>query len=132
MKGKKNVNNNPNDLSRCSCEVAVGPVSLFVPSVTIEGGNATLTCSWTSGTNTSVTWGKDSTNLPSDSRFFIDAGSLNINPVNRNDAGEYSCTVSNPISSQTATASLTVYCESDMDLCIRILKTKWDMTKVKN
>ncbi|XP_060756309.1 uncharacterized protein si:dkeyp-97a10.3 isoform X2 [Neoarius graeffei] len=83
--------------------------SLSVALLVYEGGNATLTCSWTSGTNTSVTWGKDSTNLPSDSRFFIDAGSLNINPVNRNDAGEYSCTVSNPISSQTATASLTVY-----------------------
>ncbi|KAB5532929.1 hypothetical protein PHYPO_G00125730 [Pangasianodon hypophthalmus] len=89
--------------------VAVGAVSLFVPSVTIEGGNASLTCSWTSGTNTSVTWGKGSINLPSDPRFIITAGSLIISPVNRNDAGQYSCTVSNPISSQTATASLTVY-----------------------
>ncbi|MCJ8745499.1 hypothetical protein PDJAM_G00130850 [Pangasius djambal] len=89
--------------------VAVGAVSLSVPSVTIEGGNASLTCSWTSGTNTSVTWGKGSTNLPSDPRFIINAGSLIISPVNRNDAGQYSCTVSNPVSSQTATASLTVY-----------------------
>ncbi|XP_060717430.1 uncharacterized protein si:dkeyp-97a10.3 [Tachysurus vachellii] len=89
--------------------VAVGDVSLFVPSVTIEGGNASLTCSWTSGTNTSVTWGKGSTNLPSDPRFFINAGSLVISPVNRNDAGQYTCTVSNPVSSRTATASLTVY-----------------------
>ncbi|XP_058232091.1 uncharacterized protein LOC131344117 isoform X2 [Hemibagrus wyckioides] len=89
--------------------VAVGEVSLVVPSVTIEGGNASLTCSWTSGTNISVTWGKGSTNLPSDSRFIVNAGSLIIRPVNRNDAGQYTCTVSNPVSSKTATASLTVY-----------------------
>ncbi|KAI5611968.1 hypothetical protein C0J50_0636 [Silurus asotus] len=89
--------------------VAVGAVNLVVPSLAIEGGNASLTCSWTSGTNTSVIWGKGSTNLPSDPRFVVNAGSLVISPVNRNDAGQYSCTVSNPVSSQTATASLTVY-----------------------
>ncbi|KAK3515847.1 hypothetical protein QTP70_034049 [Hemibagrus guttatus] len=89
--------------------VAVGEVSLVVPSVIIEGGNASLTCSWTSGTNITVTWGKGSTNLPSDPRFIANAGSLIIRPVNRNDAGQYTCTVSNPVSSRTATASLTVY-----------------------
>ncbi|KAM9436092.1 uncharacterized protein Hap1MRO34_000638 [Clarias gariepinus] len=92
-----------------SVYVAVSGVTLFIPSVVIEGGNASLTCSWTAGSGTSVTWGKGSFNLPSDPRFTINAGSLIINPVNRNDAGQYSCTVSNPISSQTATASLTVY-----------------------
>ncbi|KAF5909868.1 GATA zinc finger domain-containing protein 14-like, partial [Clarias magur] len=92
-----------------SVYVAVSGVSLFIPSVAIEGGNTSLTCSWTAGSGTSVTWGKGSSNLPSDPRFTINAGSLNINPVNRNDAGQYSCTVSNPVSSQTATASLTVY-----------------------
>lgn len=111
-----------------SCPVAVGGVNLFVPSVAIESGNVSLVCSWTSGTNTSVAWGKDSANLPSDPRFIINAGSLIINPVNRNDAGRYSCTVSNPISSQTATTSLTVYCESNKEFCIRILiiKTVYD------
>lgn len=101
---------------------------MFVPSVTIEGGNASLTCSWTSGTNTSVTWGKGSTNLPSDPRFIINAGSLVISPVNRNDAGQYTCTVSNPVSSRTATASLTVYCESHLDISVGILITKQEMT----
>lgn len=112
-----------------SCPVAVGGVNLFVPSVAIEGGNVSLVCSWTSGTNTSVAWGKDSANLPSDPRFVISAGSLIINPANRNDAGRYSCTVSNPISSQTATTSLTVYCESNKELCIRILIRKRYMTQ---
>lgn len=103
-------------------------MNLFVPSVTIEGGNASLTCSWTSGTNTSVTWGKGSTSLPSDPRFIINAGSLIINPVNRSDSGQYTCTVSNPVSSMTATASLTVYCESNIVICIGILNTQWDIT----
>ncbi|TSK20166.1 Protein argonaute-3 [Bagarius yarrelli] len=89
--------------------VAVGDVSMFVPSLTLEGGSASLTCSWTTGSNTSVIWGKGNTNLPSDPRFLVNAGSLTIKPVNRNDAGQYTCTVSNPVSSKTTTASLTVY-----------------------
>ncbi|KAI4903176.1 hypothetical protein NFI96_006729 [Prochilodus magdalenae] len=87
----------------------VGQVSLFVPSVAIEGGNVSLRCSWTKGTETNVAWGKGGSSLATDSRITINGGSLIINPAKRSDAGEYSCTVSNPISAQTATASLTVY-----------------------
>ncbi|KAL7840062.1 hypothetical protein AOLI_G00253850 [Acnodon oligacanthus] len=88
---------------------AVGQVSLFVPSMSIEGGNVSLRCSWTKGTETSVAWGKGGSSLTADSRITINAGSLIISPAKRSDAGEYSCTVSNLISAQTAAASLTVY-----------------------
>ncbi|XP_072538699.1 uncharacterized protein [Salminus brasiliensis] len=88
---------------------AVSEVSLFVPSVAIEGGNVSLRCSWAKGTETSVAWAKGSSGLISGSSITINGGSLIINPASRSNAGQYSCTVSNPISAQTATASLTVY-----------------------
>ncbi|XP_036414209.1 transcription factor mef2A isoform X2 [Colossoma macropomum] len=88
---------------------AVGQVSLFVPSMSIEGGNVSLLCSWTKGTETSVAWGKGGSSLTADTHITINAGSLIISPAKRSDAGQYGCTVSNLISAQTATASLTVY-----------------------
>ncbi|XP_062841237.1 putative uncharacterized protein DDB_G0291608 [Trichomycterus rosablanca] len=87
---------------------AVGPASLFVPSLAIEGGNVSLSCSWSKGTETKVAWSKGGTDLSSDPRVNINAGSLIINPANRNDSGQYTCTVSNPVSTQSATAGLTV------------------------
>ncbi|KAL4657606.1 nuclear receptor coactivator 6-like isoform X1 [Arapaima gigas] len=88
---------------------AVNGVNLFVPTVALEGGNISLTCTWTQGTQTSVIWTKSGTPITSDSRVTISAGSLVIYPGNRNDRGVYSCTVSNPVSAKMATANLTVY-----------------------
>ncbi|XP_023819838.1 uncharacterized protein LOC105356000 isoform X1 [Oryzias latipes] len=88
---------------------AVAGVTLSIPSVTVEGGNVTLTCAWTAGTEISVQWAKGGLTITADSRITISGGSLVINPVNRDDAGEYKCTASNPVSAQTATRSLTVY-----------------------
>ncbi|KAG9337144.1 hypothetical protein JZ751_029735 [Albula glossodonta] len=88
---------------------AVAGVSLFVPSVAVEGGNVSLSCTWTAGTETKVIWGKGGTALTSDSRVTISGGSLVINPARRGDAGEYTCTVSNPVSAKTAIESLTVF-----------------------
>ncbi|XP_076868562.1 cell adhesion molecule CEACAM6 isoform X2 [Brachyhypopomus gauderio] len=86
---------------------AVTQVSLTVPTVAIEGSNATLLCTWATGSNTTVTWSKSNSGLSSDAT--VNGGSLVLNPASRNDAGIYSCTVSNPVSAQTATATLTVY-----------------------
>nr|XP_033496872.1 uncharacterized protein si:dkeyp-97a10.3 [Epinephelus lanceolatus] len=88
---------------------AVNGVSLFVPSVAVEGRNVSLQCTWTSGTETTVQWGKGGIAITPDSRITISDGSLVINPAQRGDAGDYTCTVSNPVSAQTATKSLTVY-----------------------
>lgn len=92
---------------------AVSGVSLQIPTVAIETGNVSLRCTWTAGTETSVLWGKDGATISSstDSRITISGGTLLINPARRGDAGEYTCTVSNLVSAQTATESLTVYCE---------------------
>ncbi|XP_041648508.1 uncharacterized protein si:dkeyp-97a10.3 [Cheilinus undulatus] len=88
---------------------AVNGVTLQIPTVAVEAGNVSLRCTWTSGTETAVQWGKDGATITADSRITISDGSLVINPARRSDAGEYTCTVSNLVSGQTATQSLTVF-----------------------
>uniref|UniRef100_A0A4W6C162 Si:dkeyp-97a10.3 n=1 Tax=Lates calcarifer TaxID=8187 RepID=A0A4W6C162_LATCA len=88
---------------------AVAGVSLVVPSIAVEGRNVSLSCTWTAGTETTVQWGKGGKTITADSRITISDGSLIINPARRSDTGEYTCTVSNLVSAQTATKSLTVY-----------------------
>ncbi|KAF1388259.1 hypothetical protein PFLUV_G00088340 [Perca fluviatilis] len=88
---------------------AVAGVSLFVPSVAVEGKNVSLVCTWTAGTDITVQWGKGGAAIIANSRITISGGSLVINPAIRGDTGVYTCTVSNPVSAQTATQSLTVY-----------------------
>ncbi|XP_052473844.1 homeobox protein 5 isoform X1 [Carassius gibelio] len=88
---------------------AVNGVSLSLPSLPLEGGNVSLSCSWSVGSDVSVVWGKGGTALSSDSRITISAGSLLIKQARRDDAGEYTCTVSNAVSAQTAKSTLSVY-----------------------
>ncbi|XP_035606657.2 inactive histone-lysine N-methyltransferase 2E [Oncorhynchus keta] len=88
---------------------AVDGVTMFVPSVALEGGNVSVRCTWTKGTETSVMWGKGGSVLTSNSRVTIKGGDLVINPARREDAGVYSCTVANLVSAQTASKTLTVY-----------------------
>lgn len=90
---------------------AVTGVSLTAPSIATEGRNVSLSCTWTAGTEVTVRWGKDGAAVVADSRITISGGSLVINPSRRSDAGEYTCTASNPVSAQTATRTVTVYCE---------------------
>ncbi|XP_041758324.1 uncharacterized protein LOC121585993 isoform X1 [Coregonus clupeaformis] len=88
---------------------AVDGVTMFVPSVALEGGNVSVRCTWTKGTETSVLWGKGGSALTSNSRVTIKGGDLVINPATREDAGVYTCTVANLVSAQTASKTLTVY-----------------------
>ncbi|XP_077455489.1 uncharacterized protein LOC144073496 [Stigmatopora argus] len=87
---------------------AVTDVTLTVPSVAIEGGNVTLTCA-AGGTELTFQWGKGGVNVEEDDRTTIIGGSLVINPGQRGDAGEYTCSVSNPASARAVTRSLTVF-----------------------
>ncbi|XP_029308312.1 HEPACAM family member 2 [Cottoperca gobio] len=87
----------------------VAGVSMVVPSVAVEGRNLSLMCRWTAGTDITVQWGKGGATVTNDSRITVSGGSLVINPATRGDAGDYSCTVSNLVSAQTATQRITVY-----------------------
>uniref|UniRef100_A0A3Q3D6M8 Ig-like domain-containing protein n=1 Tax=Hippocampus comes TaxID=109280 RepID=A0A3Q3D6M8_HIPCM len=87
---------------------AVSGVALSVPSVATEGGNITLTCT-SGGTELTFQWGKDGAAIAEDGRIAIAGGSLVINPGQRGDAGDYTCTVSNPVSALAATRRLTVF-----------------------
>ncbi|XP_031431756.1 uncharacterized protein si:dkeyp-97a10.3 [Clupea harengus] len=102
---------NPNTRSvELKVFVAVAGVSLsVVPSVPVEGRNVTMRCTWSAGTQTSVAWGRGNVALISGDRIIISGGTLVINPSRRDDSGEYSCTVSNSVSVETARTSLTVY-----------------------
>lgn len=88
---------------------AVTGVSLFVPTVAVETKNISLTCTFQTGTQVTFLWTKDGTTLAASSRITITGGSLVINPAERGDAGDYTCTVSNPVSARSATQTLTVY-----------------------
>ncbi|XP_050986944.1 transcription factor mef2A [Labeo rohita] len=88
---------------------AVNGVSLSLPSLPLEGGNVSLSCGWSAGSEVGVVWGKGGAALSSDTRITISAGSLLIKQARRDDAGEYTCTVSNAVSAQTAKATLSVY-----------------------
>lgn len=100
----------------CICSLslradAVAGVSLTVPDIATEGRNVSFSCQWAAGTEVTIQWGKDGAAVVADSRITISGGSLVINPSRRSDAGEYSCTASNPVSANTAKRTITVYCE---------------------
>lgn len=90
---------------------AVGGIGLLLLTVAVEGRNVSLRCTWTAGTEIAVQWGKGGAAISPDARITVSGDSLVINPAQRSDAGEYTCTASNPISAQTTTLSVTVYCE---------------------
>ncbi|XP_054854886.1 V-set and immunoglobulin domain-containing protein 10-like [Eublepharis macularius] len=83
--------------------ITVAPSSA---EVTEGDSSVALTCSPIQG---SVTWTKDGRTLGENPRFLRSGGSLKISLPQRNDAGIYRCTVSNPFGNGTGSAQLTVY-----------------------
>ncbi|KAL1259313.1 hypothetical protein QQF64_009890 [Cirrhinus molitorella] len=74
-----------------------------------EESSANITSEGT-GSITSVQWMKNNSSLSPSTRiiFSSDNRSVSISPVQRSDSGEYQCTYSNPISSETAKLSLII------------------------
>ncbi|RXN02421.1 carcinoembryonic antigen-related cell adhesion molecule 20-like [Labeo rohita] len=83
----------------------VGPEELL-----IEGESSANITTEGTGTITSVQWMKDNSPLsPSDNIIFSsDNRSVSISPVQRSDSGEYQCTYSNPVSSETVKLGLII------------------------
>nr|XP_012316933.1 carcinoembryonic antigen-related cell adhesion molecule 1 isoform X1 [Aotus nancymaae] len=96
-------------------QVARPEVQATSTTVTEDKDSVNLTCS-TNDTEISIKWFFNSQNILSSERIklFQDNRTLRIDPVKREDAGEYYCEVSNPISvNQSDPISLTVkYTES--------------------
>ncbi|XP_065148073.1 HEPACAM family member 2 [Paramisgurnus dabryanus] len=77
-----------------------------------ERDNVTLTCSVESGTNVQYTWMKDNIMIvPSERHMFSeDHGTVIINPVSKDDMGQYTCEAKNYISREVSDeTSLSVY-----------------------
>ncbi|XP_053481111.1 carcinoembryonic antigen-related cell adhesion molecule 5-like isoform X3 [Ictalurus furcatus] len=92
-------------LETISGAALTGPTDDLIEDVS----SATLTCN-VSGTIYSAEWMKDNRKLSASGNitFSNDSRSVMISPVRRRDSGEYKCTFSNPISSDTATYRMTV------------------------
>ncbi|XP_073781181.1 uncharacterized protein isoform X1 [Danio rerio] len=89
----------------------ISDVTLTGPQETfIEDESSANITSKGSGNITSVQWMKDNSPLSSSSRiiFSSDNRSVSISPVERSDTGEYQCTYSNPVSSETAKLTLII------------------------
>lgn len=89
---------------------------LAVQSTAIEGENVVLQCSWSGGGQQSVTWRKDGVMLTEGSRIAISEGLLQISRLEREDVGEYSCTVATAETTETTRTQLTVHCRLQYSL----------------
>lgn len=75
--------------------------------------SVTLTCKAAQGNMITREWTKNGTTLSPCNRVTIseDNVTVSISPVEQNDTGEYKCKLSNLISADEATLTLTVYCK---------------------
>ncbi|XP_030641482.1 carcinoembryonic antigen-related cell adhesion molecule 2-like [Chanos chanos] len=110
------INKTPNDpalTDKTTLDVIerISGVSLTGPAQPLieDQSSADLTCEGT-GSIITTEWMKDGQPLsPSNSIIFsADLRSVSISPVRRSDSGEYQCRLSNPVSSDTATYTMTV------------------------
>ncbi|XP_035386624.1 carcinoembryonic antigen-related cell adhesion molecule 20-like [Electrophorus electricus] len=88
----------------------VSDVALIGPEyILIEHNSAQFTCVG-NGTVITTEWMKDNQILAPSTRFIFSADNrtLLINPIRRSDSGEYQCTLSNPVSSNTSNYRMTI------------------------
>lgn len=85
------------------------------PTETLMAGNssANLSCQATAGTVKEKVWMKDGKPLAASSRvvFSADMTSVKIEPLQKEDNGEFTCELKNPISTQKASYKMSVTCE---------------------
>ncbi|XP_041082572.1 carcinoembryonic antigen-related cell adhesion molecule 6-like isoform X2 [Polyodon spathula] len=96
-------------------------VSISSPSPILQGDNVTLTCRWTQGTKPQVTWGLGGVGLTSDPHVAISGSVLRIARVGREDAGNYTCRVTNAVSAGAGWTTLDVSYGPDLPSVSRVL-----------
>lgn len=93
----------------------ISGVTITGPTATLIAGNSTanLSCQATAGTVKTTTWLKDGTTLTASPRvvFSEDMRSLMINPLQKEDNGEYKCQLKNPVNQENASYRMVVNCE---------------------
>ncbi|XP_058867108.1 HEPACAM family member 2-like isoform X1 [Acipenser ruthenus] len=96
-------------------------VSISSPSPILQGDNVTLTCRWSQGTKPQVTWGLGGAGLTPDPHVAISGSVLRISRVGREDAGNYTCRVTNAVSAGTGWTALDVSYGPDLPSVSRAL-----------
>ncbi|XP_034401554.1 carcinoembryonic antigen-related cell adhesion molecule 5 [Cyclopterus lumpus] len=91
---------------------ALSSVKISGPTATLIAGDsaANLSCKAAAGAVTTVTWLKDGKPLAAAGRlaFFSNTTSMGINPVQKDDNGEYTCRFMNPINTVEASYKMVV------------------------
>lgn len=94
---------------------AITGVNVSGPTAVLLAGNssANLSCGADAGEVLTVTWKKDGQALTAGGRvvFAKDMRSVMIEPVQKEDNGEYTCQLSNPVSNEKASYKMVVNCE---------------------
>ncbi|KAM6959198.1 cell adhesion molecule CEACAM5 [Aplochiton taeniatus] len=92
---------------------AISGTKITGPNVTLIAGNQTvnLSCQATAGRSSSQVWLKNGQPLLPSSNVVIspDMSSVKLEPVTKGDSGEYVCTLSNAVSSESAKYNMKVY-----------------------
>uniref|UniRef100_A0A8D3E316 Ig-like domain-containing protein n=1 Tax=Scophthalmus maximus TaxID=52904 RepID=A0A8D3E316_SCOMX len=91
---------------------AVSGTRIIGPDVTLIAGNSTvnLSCQATAGTVKTRTWLKDGKPVSASSRlvFSADQSSIKIDPLQKEDGGQYTCQLANPINTDHASFNMVV------------------------
>lgn len=94
---------------------AITGVKVSGPTAVLLAGNssANLSCGADAGEVLAVTWKKDGQALTPGGRvlFAKDMRSIMMEPVLKEDNGEYTCQLSNPVSNEKASYKMVVNCE---------------------
>ncbi|MGH0148154.1 UNVERIFIED_CONTAM: hypothetical protein FKN15_012155, partial [Acipenser sinensis] len=98
-------------------------VSVSSPSPILQGDNITLTCRWSQGTKPQVTWGLGGAGLTPDPHIAISGSVLRISRVGREDAGNYTCRVTNAVSAGAGWTALDVSYGPDLPSVSRALRS---------
>lgn len=80
--------------------------------MSIEGNSVNLTCNAAAGSIVTRMWKKDGSDLilTENIKLYDENRVLTFQPLKKTDSGEYSCKISNPVSSNDATYNMVVNC----------------------
>ena len=96
----------------CPTERISGAAVTSSINIPIEGKSVNLTCDAAAGSVVTRMWKKDGSDLilTENIKLYDENRVLAFHPLKKTDSGEYSCKISNPVSSDEATYNMVVNC----------------------